>query len=377
MKMKMKTNMNTNMNTNMKTLCMITCTMLLVFFTSCEEDDNSSDKTKTDGISNIYIVNYGSYSGAKSTISIFNNSKDTVINEAYKSANGTAYSSNIESFSIYEGKGYLMGNNGDKIDIIDIKTLKQTANPVSDSIIKPRQFTAQGNNGYISCWGNVQNWDTVNTSYIAVMDLESQSVTQNIALPGGPEDVMIKNDKLYAALEYREKIAVIDLTDYSVSYIRTPAVAQRIVEGVGGNIWVSLVSTYSDPSPADSIGLACIDVASDQIIDKISFSGIGSNGYLATNKAKDSIYVMGKEPYPSTTSNVYVVDINNKTLSSEPVVSGENYNGIGFNKESGNLYVLVSPGAEQNGLLHVYGTDGSLINDYEAGIAPKEVIFIN
>lgn len=357
----------------MKTIkhLMLLLAVSTALFTSCEEDDNIISK-KANKIA--YVVNYGSYSGAKSEISIYDIDSSAITNDAYISANSVEFTSNIQSMSIYNDIAYFMSNNGDKIDIVDAKTLEATSNPISVDITKPRYFTAIGNTAYISCWGEVIDWSVMENSYIAKVDLITKEVTK-IALPGGPEGVIIVNNRLYTGLSTTNKVAVIDLGTEEISYITVSAVPQQFVQDNEGNIWVSLVSKYSTPFAAEKLGLEVIDPSTNTVTAKVDFEGIGGDGYIHISYDKETIYAMGAEAWPGTASTIYTVDVKTKVLSGDALISGENFYGFNINPENDDVYVLISPSTSEKGTLKVYNNAGVLQDEETVGVGPNHVVF--
>ncbi|MCK5135215.1 MAG: hypothetical protein KAR19_05460 [Bacteroidales bacterium] len=342
-------------------------------FVSCETENPPPEKIFNKVA---YVTNYGSYSGSKSEISIYDTDSSLITHDAYKAANSVDFTSNIESMSIHEDIAYFMSNNGDKIDIVDAKTLQASVNPISTDITKPRYFAADGNIAYISCWGDVDDWNVMANSYIAKIDLSTKTVAK-IALPGGPEGVTIIGNKLYAALTTTKKIAVIDLSSNDISYINTLAIPYHFVVDDAGYLWASMVSTYTVPVGLDSVGLTQIDPANNEVLANVNFSSIGSNGFIHISSDKKTVYALGKEAWPGTASSIYSIDVSSQTLSSSALVSGESFNGFGVNPENDNIYVLISPSATENGSLKIYNSSGSLIDEEVTGISPKHVVFYN
>ena len=293
---------------------------------------------------------------------------------AYEAANGVPLASNIQSMSIYNDIAYLMSNAGDKIDILDATTLKAEGNPVSDDIIKPRYFAAYGNTAYISCWGEVTDWSVMANSYIAKLDLASKTVTK-IMLPGGPEGVIVLDDKLYVGLSVTNKVAVIDLATQGISYIEVSAVPQQFVTDGDGNIWVSMVSKFSTPFPGDKLGLAVINPKTDKVIDEVNFPGIGSEGWIDITSDQKTIYVMGAEAWPETATTIFSVDVKNRTIGSNALITGENYYGFKVNPVNNDIYVLVSPDPSASGSLEIYADNGTLLNSETTGTGPNHVLF--
>lgn len=358
---------------NFKTLSVLLLAAVIGAFSSCKKEEEVKPVVVKD--LSAYVVNYGTYDGVKGELSIYDEKAKTIQNGAYKSANNVDFSSCIQSLAIHNNVAYMMSNNGDKIDIVDAKTLTASVNPISEDITKPRYFVADGTTGYISCWGNIEDWSNIENSYIAVVDLSAKKVTKKIMIANGPEGVTIANGKLYVALAFTNQVAVVDLGTEAVSYIDVNAVPKHFVKDSNGNLWVTLVSTYSNSFGSDKVGLAVIDTQNDVVTDNVNFEGIGGSGYLAINGSKTKIYVMGAEAWPGTKTNIFEVDVNAKTIGSSALVEGENYYGMGCNSQTDKLYVLISPSTSENGKLQVYSTDGTLENEVETGIAPQHVVF--
>ncbi|NPA37919.1 MAG: hypothetical protein GXO47_13840, partial [Chlorobi bacterium] len=112
------------------------------YFQSCTDDDPVTPDAK--GTS--YIINYGSYSGDKGSVSVFDNEKDTVSNKFYESVNGVAMTSNPQYAYQVNDEVYFMGNNVDQIFWVDAGTFEQSYNGVtSTDLVKPRYCVADGN----------------------------------------------------------------------------------------------------------------------------------------------------------------------------------------------------------------------------------------
>lgn len=349
---------------------------LAFVFVACEKEKEDVVIPVVNATQMAYVVNYGSYSGSKSDISIYNTETKEITHAAYKLANDVDFTSNIESMAIYKDIAYLMSNNGDKIDIIDAKTLKATVNPIATDITKPRYFVANENTAYISCWGNVDEWSVIANSYIAKIDLASKTVSK-IMLPGGPEGLIIKDGQLYTGLCTTNKVAVIDLATEVISFITVPAVPQQFVEDGNGKIWTSLVSKYSTPFATDSLGLAMINPTDNTVEAKIDFAGIGSNGYIHISSDKKTIYMMGKEAWPGTAATINTVDVDSRTLNASALITGEKFYGFNVNPANEDVYVLISPSTTEAGSLKIYDKTGTLMDEEETGVGPNKVVFYN
>jgi hypothetical protein len=344
-----------------------------ILLCSCEKDNNSQNESISTKNKSI-IINYGAYDKTVSEVDIYDENDKTIKNNSYSAANnGLDIGSNIQSVYIYNETMYCMSNAGDKIDILDLNTLKTKANAIKDDIVKPRYFAENNGKGYISCWADA-DWDVMAESYIAVIDLSTNKLDKKIPLAGGPEGIIAKNNKLYVCMAFRKQLAIIDIATVTIKYIELPAVSQHITF-VDNNLIVSIVNSYSKPANTDSIGLAIINPESESLERIVNISGIGTDGYFTTDKDANTIYVLGNEAYPGTNAYVYKLDAKNLQSPSDAFISGENFSGISYNTKTDKLYVLKSPSLDDNGVLEIYNYDGTLYDSQITGIGPKSVIF--
>jgi len=358
---------------------MLSIAVLAMAFTSCEKDDNKVEKKEYNKVA--YIVNYGGYKKSNGEISTYDITKKEITNDSYKIANEVPFTSNIESMAIYEDVAYLMSNAGDKIDILDAKTLEAMGNPISNDITKPRHFVAKDGFGYISCWGDVADWKVYANSYIAKIDLKTKAITK-IALPGGPEGLIIKGNNLYISSSTTNKVTVMDLASDNFSTIDVKAIPQQFVEDANGNLWVSLVSKYSVPFSADKIGFAVINPSSNTVTSFINYEGIGSNGFIHTSPDKKTVYVLGGGNYVKDKDGKWIqlptgistVNVSTKEVSSTQLIAGEKFNGFNINPENGNIYILSKVAGKG---LSIYNDKGTLEagQQFETGTSPKHVVF--
>jgi len=351
---------------------MLFVAMSATVFTSCNKNDETEPEIPKTALA--YIINYGDYFGSNGEISVYNTETETITDaSAYKTANSVDYSSKIESMAIVDSTAYLMGNNGDKIDILNANTLKQTINPITSDIVKPRFMLAVNNTAYISCWGDVQDWVAINSSYIAKIDLTTNSVTKKIPVSGGLEGMIVVDGNLYIAQTATNKVAVLNLATDAVSYITMPAVPQHFVIGEGNKIYVSLVTKYSTPFPAEKLGVAVINPSTNTVVETINIPSIGDNGFIHISDNLQTLFVLAKEAWPGTKSFIKSVNLTTKTVTD--LISGESFNGFNVNPKNNDIYILLAPSATEKGTLKIYDNKGSLLDTEEVGISPKHIVF--
>lgn len=341
-------------------------------FVSCNNDDEIPEPTEP---TVSYIINYGDYTGAKSTVTAFSKETDVVTTDYYENVNGVAMVSNVQHAFSHNNKIYFLGNSSDQLFWVDGKTFKQTENALTQDIVKPRFGVGNGNYIYVSCWGG-DIWADETTSYIAKINLTTKIVEKKITIPGGPEGLVIAKNKLFAALNYKDSVAVVDLTNDAISYIETPAVTSYFLKDKSENLYVSLVSTYSDFS--DKTGIGYINTTSNKLETTYNLTGV-STAYvniMAANNDFTKIYVVKEGVNWGDPGAVASFDVASKSFDTDNFIEGiEGLNGIAFYND--NIFCFVAESVTGNGKAKTYSADGSFLKDYPTGIAPFMLLTVN
>ncbi|MDD6358191.1 MAG: hypothetical protein PUG15_08920, partial [Bacteroidales bacterium] len=313
-------------------------------FTACDDDDEK-EKVDNDLKGNVALIaNYGMYNGGNGEFTAYNISKDIVFDNVYQNINGVEFNSKIQHMALYNNNLYIVSNSGDKIDIINAQSLKQEMNPITD-VENPRFIVVDGNTAYVSCYGATPDFSTMADSYIAKIDLNSNTVVKKIEVPGGPEGLAIANGKLYAAINYANNVAVVNLMTDEVSYIKMPAVTSYFAADDADNLYVTMVNTYSNPTTEDGIGYINTQ---DDTFENYVFNGISTNyaSIISFNADKTALFV-ATATYDENwklSGSVQKFDIANKSFSTfADNISG--INGVSVNPFNDDVYVLKSPDA--------------------------------
>lgn len=345
--------------------------MLLAFtatvFVSCNNDDVIPEPSEP-AVS--YIINYGDYTGSKSTITTFNKETGSFETDHYKNINGVSMVSNVQHAFGFNNRIYFMGNSADQVFWVDAETFEQTENGISYDVIKPRFGVANGNHLYVSCWGG-DIWADETTSYIAKINITTKVVEKKIPLAGGPEGMIIAKNKLFAALNYKDSVAVVELNSDAISYIQTPAVTSYFAKDRNDNLYVSLVSTYSDFS--DKTGIGYINTTSNKLEATYDLEGVSTSyvNILATNNDLTKLYVMSSayDENWNLTGAVATFNMNSKSFEPNNLIEGiAGLNGIAYYND--NIFCFTAETVTGNGNAKIYTADGTFVNDFETGIAP-------
>ncbi|MCY1720115.1 PKD domain-containing protein [Prolixibacteraceae bacterium Z1-6] len=318
-----------------------------------------------------YIINYGSYSGDKSTVTAYNTYDEEVINGYYKTVNGLDMVSNVQYACNYEGNIYFMDNNADGISWVNAKTFEQTENAISSDIVKPRYCVGHGDYLYVSCYGG-DVWYDSSLGYIAKINLNTNNV-EKINLPGGPEGLAIVDGKLYVALRYGKSIGVVDLTTEAVSNIDFPGQPVFFEKDPQDNLYVVISRNWDDY--ATQTGVGYFNTHTNTLDATYALDGIGNtyDNVIDANSDFSKLYVSyttstDYSTYVSTGS-IAVFDVASKQFESSNLVDGiVGVNGLQVVDDK--IISFEAPSTTSNGKAVIYSNDGQEMEEYETGISP-------
>ncbi|WP_088653369.1 YncE family protein [Geofilum rhodophaeum] len=340
---------------------------------ACSDDNNDQPKQEiNEEISGAYFLNFGSYDKGGSSITRYDFRKDALTNNYFEAQNPQmTIKSNIQYGAVYKDTIYLMGNSADELISVDLQ-FKPTGNAVREGIEKPRFFVGQGDYLYISCWGKDADFQEMPGSYIAIYNTKTRKVEDKIALPGGPEGLALANGKLYAALNYRPQVAVIDLNSEAIDYIDMPAVSAYFVNDADDNLYLAL-SSYD---PTAETGLAYINTTTDELEDNYVLQGVSTTyaSILTANSDASTLYLVAAvwgEP-----GSIFAFDTQTGEFS-EFIDNLNGVNGIEINPFNKDIYVLQSGNVTEAGSVSIYNAEGAHQKDLNIGISPYWTLFLD
>ncbi|WP_282038244.1 hypothetical protein [Saccharicrinis aurantiacus] len=344
-------------------------------FASCSNDDDNKPSLKITGH---YVLNYGSYSATVGSLSYIDLENNTVQNGAYESANGVSMSGKPQYAYEYKGNIYFMGNAKDEIFHVSADDLTQTQNGVTEDIIKPRFCIGNGDYLYISCWGG-DIWvpENIEKSYIAKYNINTNTVEKKIMIPYGPEGLEIVNNTLYCALNYTNKIAMVDLNSEEVSYIEDlSGVSSYFLKDKLNNLYVLQPNTHSNPN--SDAGLAYINTSNNTVEASFPLSLVSTeySSLMTFNSDMSKIYVVGGTWGANGYSGgIYTFNTIDSSFEDTPFIDGvDGINGVYYNTTSNLIYVMVSQSTTTNGLLKIYDAEGNPQEEYATGISPAWIV---
>ncbi|MDZ7604250.1 MAG: hypothetical protein U5K79_01400 [Cyclobacteriaceae bacterium] len=348
----------------------ITAMAAILIFSSCDNNGGDDIPKKT----GVVVVNQGNFGQGNGTLSFYDEEQKTITNNILANANnGAALGSIIESIQQHDGMGHLVCNAADKIEFFDINNFKFLANPVTN-INTPRYMVVSSDKAYITCYGTYDANFMLPDSYVAVMNITNKTIIDSLECGSGPEGIALFNNKIYVANSYESSVSVIEISSGNSSKIQLEAAPQHFALDENLQLWVTVTSYYGT-YPADKVGLQAINTSTNTKGQFIEVPGLSDDGLVAVNGSGDTFYLLTAEPWPGTATNVLEFHAESKSLAADPLVTGENFYGIGYNTSTDRLYVADAAGFAGNGKILVYDAEGTLIDEQVASVGPFQFMF--
>ena len=159
-----------------------------LLFTACEKDESSNSKLPFDLTQGVVITNEGNMGHSNASISLYYADGDSVANDVFKRANNRVLGDVLQSIAVAGDKVYLILNASNKIEVVEKASCKELA--TIEGFEGPRYMVTNGSKGYVSCWKNGE---------VAVVDLNTNTITKKVKVGVGPEAVKVVRNKLFVA----------------------------------------------------------------------------------------------------------------------------------------------------------------------------------
>lgn len=315
----------------------------------------------------IIVTHEGNFFQGNASVSFISNDYATVQNDVFATVNDEeAWADNIQSMAFNGEFGYIVVNNSQKVEVVNRYTFESVAT-IDTELLNPRYMAIANGKGYVTNWGD--GFDTED-DYVAVIDLEENTVVSKIPVAEGPERIVVKENTIYVAMQggYNQNniVTVIDATTNAVT--TTIPVGDRpnsIQLDAEGNLWVL---SGGNPAWTGNETLAQLDkinTADNTVADTFDFAAAEHPGALVTE---------GSNLYYYLSSSVYAMETSSATLPDTAIITGLNFYDMAVNE--GVLYGVDAKDYTSNGSLEVYDlSDYSLLASKEVSIIPGEIYF--
>ncbi|TYP99187.1 YVTN family beta-propeller protein [Tenacibaculum adriaticum] len=339
----------------------------LTVLASCSSDSNEPTAPKGDYDNGIIVTNEGDFTGGTGTINYISNDYTAEEAKVYEKVNNETLGTIVQSIGFDENRAYIVVNVANKISITDRYTMEKLGE-ISTDLSNPRFIAFANGKGYVTNWGDGGSTDD---DYVAVIDLDTNSVTNKITVAEGPERIIANGNKLYVSHKggwgVGNSVSVLDATSDSVVANITVGIApDELFFNSNGSLMVSCE------------GQAASTWNPTEVLAEISVISTGSNTVTKTIEVPTEVHpnTMVKEDgkiYFSSEGKVYEMSESASTYNATELFSTPVY---GMNVREGKLYITDAKDYVSNGSLKVFDISTKAEEkEFTVGINPGKIYF--
>ncbi len=342
--------------------------LVVAFLSSCSEEENRPKDTGF--LHGLYIVNEGNFLGNNGSISYYDPDSAKLVSRLFQTINQRTLGDVVQSFGVADDKGFIVVNNSQKVEVVDMETF------VSIGVITgtdyPRYFLKiDKSKGYLT--------NGAMGGKVLVIDLHSLTVSDEITVGNGPENLIRWNDKVFVANSggwiHDNKISVIDVdADFVTDSIEVGDNPIDLAADKNGDIWILCKGNVvydQEWNIIDETDSEIYVVNSDDLSIRKSFV-VGQTGdyfspvRLACSHDGTVIYYLEAD-------GIYAMDITDANPPGAPLI-GRSFYGLDVDQNDGTIFGLSANNFTADGYLFRYTPSGMLIDSLKAGIGPNGVV---
>jgi hypothetical protein len=140
---------------------------------------------------NLFVLCEGTFGAADASLWRIDLKADTVTGPLYQNLTGRPLGDIGQSLFLDKDHLFIVNNNSHTIEVLTLGDQINYEATVDLSSAGPREMTAIGSIGYVTCW---------NLGAVLAVDLDQYQVTDTIPVGGLPEDILVAGDFLYTSI---------------------------------------------------------------------------------------------------------------------------------------------------------------------------------
>jgi YVTN family beta-propeller protein len=332
---------------------------------SCKDDegDGPAETTYTNGV---FIVNEGPFQSGTGSVSFWSRNNATRQADVYNTVNSIPLGNVVQSLTLAYGKGYVVVNNANKIEVVNGSTFKSDG--TITGLALPRYFVAaNAQTGYVTEWVSFSG-----NGRVSVINLATNEVTTSITVGALPDKMLLHENKLYVVNSNGTTVSVINTqTNQLESPITVGDWPSDIQLDQNGDIWVLCGGVPSwTGSTATSPSLVKFNPAAPTSQTTLDF------GTPDNSPSRLTINGQGTKLYYLYNGGVYEHAISAGTLSSSPIIN-RNFYGLGVDPVDGFIYGADAVDFTQSGKVIKYNTSNTPVDSFTTAVAPSNFWFVN
>lgn len=347
-----------NMNDRLRTWTLLALLAVGMVFTACNKDDEDPKTEPETFTKGVLVLNEGSFGSGNATVDfIWSDSLNRRAN-IFQDKNGRPLGDVGQSIAFLDGKGYVVVNNSNKIEVVNPSDFASLG--TITGLTSPRYAIKAGTNkAFVTdLFGGA----------ISVVNLSTLAVENTIQTGGWSEAIASFGNNVYVSIADSNYIAVIDAA--------TETVTSNIVVSKGpnsmafdsfGKLWVLCDGGWQAEIPQ----LHRVNVSSGLVEASFAFPSL--NDYpnsLQMNADGNVMFFLNND--------IYRMSIGETAIPTTVFHSaGTRYlYGLGLDPATGVVYAGDAKDFTQNGtVLRISPLNGNLLDTLQAGVAPSKFYF--
>jgi hypothetical protein len=333
---------------------------LLLIISSCsKESDNPDEYNPSD--KGVFIINEGNFGGGTGSLSFYSYKSGKVYNDLFSTINGWPLGDVAFSMNTTGQKAFIVVNNSGKIEVVDKNTLVSLS--TISELISPRNISFTGDNkAYVT---------SIYSDSLAIIDLSDHSISGYININRSSESIISYGNKAYVShwVGGNEIIVVNTLLDQVIDSITVGKEPESMVLDKNNKLWVLCNGGWARENFAELIR---INTENNEIEQTFIFPAItDSPSCLQIDGQGETLYFIK--------NGVQKMDIGASSLPSQAFIpeSEQYFYKIGINPDNGDVFITDAADYQQKGSIMRYNKDGALLITQKADIIPAFLYFKN
>jgi hypothetical protein len=301
----------------------------------------------------VIISNQGNPTG---TITYISNDFNTIEQQIYNTVNSEDAGDGLESIGFNNDKAYLIASTDDKITVVDRNSFFKEIE-ITTGLDNPQYFAASGTIGYVTNWGDPM---VTTDDFIAVIDLDTNTVTSSISVDEKPEKIISKNGKLYIIHSGDSpNLTIIDASDNSVNTTSLNGVLLNDLAFDSTNaLWI-----LSEGDAVTNGKLIKFNISDESTVE-LDFT---------TGEHPKNLSYNDGSLYYALNGSIYTLLQTDTALPTSSIITTPVYK-LAVNDDK--VYVTNDPDSVSNGTLKIFDlTDSSELQSISTGIIPGGIYF--
>ncbi|MCB0560510.1 MAG: hypothetical protein H6573_04080 [Lewinellaceae bacterium] len=335
-----------------------------LWLSNCKTDDETPTPVNNlvEAGAGVLITNEGGFNDGNASVSYYQFDDKSIQQELFAGVNGRPLGDILQSMTIVGDKAYLVLNNSQRIEIVDVNTFESEGAIGAPG--SPRYFLPiDAETAYVSdLFGGV----------IHVVSLSNRAIVLSVPMPQGWTEQMIKvGNQVFVSSPSsfgqppNRQLFVIDSENHVlVDSIEVGLSPTALVQDAAGKIWVLCSGDFDTGAPG---GLYQVDPQTRAVLQSFPFAdnSIGFAPRLAIDEAGQQLYY--------TKIDLYTLSTTSTALPSEPLIpaDGRSLYGLGVEPGTGNIWLGDAGDYKSRQMIYRYDMDGNLLDSVLAGVAPS------